>query len=136
QGSPGDYQGLGAVRNRRADHRPQRARNAERNRSRIHTESWENNGDGYAAVSQRGHRGSPRVPGRSFPAQLAPLGQSAYGLAGTQAQSESGAEADSDARPGADGERAGAEPARAQGNDQPGDDCKPDPMGAKWRECP
>src|SRR6266700_2832622 len=43
QGSPGDHQGLGAVRNRRADHGPQCAGNAERDRSRIHTESWENN---------------------------------------------------------------------------------------------
>src|SRR2546429_17760 len=55
------------------------------------------------------------------------------GLAGTQTQPQGGAEADSDARPCADGQRAGAEPARAEGDDQSGDDRQPGARGAERR---
>src|SRR6266436_3418721 len=56
-----------------------------------------------------------------------------HGLAGTQTQSPSVTEADSDARPRADGERPGAEPARAARDDQPGNDRQPSPRRAERR---
>src|SRR5258708_20395105 len=50
-----------------------------------------------------------------------------HGLARTQIKSPSVAETDSDARPRANGERPGAEPARTARNDQPGNDRQPGP---------
>src|SRR5467141_372264 len=56
-----------------------------------------------------------------------------HGLARTQIKSPSVAEADSDARPRADGERPGAEPARTARDDQPGDDRQPGSRRAERR---
>src|SRR5258708_34917925 len=77
-----------------------------------------------------------RISGRSFSIELAVIERTRrkdHGLAGTQAQPEGVSEADSDAWPGADGERARAEPARRPREDQPGDAWQPRPGNAERR---
>src|SRR5690349_2142952 len=58
------------------------------------------------------------------------------GLAGTQTKSQGHAEADSDARPRSNGQRARAEPPRTQRDDQSGDDRESGPRRAKRRAHP
>src|SRR5207302_1474288 len=101
---------------------------SQRNGSRLHPEKWENIPEGPPRGVER-RSGSPaRLSRRSFPAELISsneTNETIDGLARAQTQPESRAEADSDTWPCPDGQRARAESARAQGNDQSGDDRQP-----------
>lgn len=56
---------------RRADHRPQRARNPGHLRPRLHHQRWAGAGAGHAIGDRGQRRGTPRVPGRTLPHVMA-----------------------------------------------------------------
>ncbi len=103
-------------RHRRTDDGSQRARYAGRDQPRLYHQRRKNSRGGYPRGAFCQCRSPAHLSGRGLQAEL-----NCHELARTQIASPAGAEADSDAGPRADGQRARAEPPGAAGNDQSGD---------------
>jgi len=57
---------LGKVRHRGSHHGPQRSRDLDRNRPRVHSERWKNLSEGTARRTEQRRRSAPRLSGDHF----------------------------------------------------------------------